>query len=134
MAATTIYAPFTRDFVMPKLRASAQAAAAQCTGGTSGTRCGMRWTENGKWDGTQGVGQQMSVLEIVQTNLIDETEGPVTNRTGGTKQGNPAAGSGGTVDPVAQQDPIETKDRVGAGILTTMVLVWIIGGIWWMIA
>ncbi|KAL9131421.1 MAG: hypothetical protein Q9217_000635 [Psora testacea] len=134
MAATTKIAPFSYDLIMPKLRASAQAAAAQCTGGPSGTKCGMKWTENGKWDGTQGVGQQMGVLEVVQSNLIDQSAGPVTNKTGGTSKGNPAAGGGATTDPVLPKDVIDTKDRAGAGILTTLVLVWVVGGIWWMVA
>ena len=134
MAATTKYAPFTHDLIMPRLRASAVAAAAQCTGGASGTKCGMKWTENGKWDGTQGVGQQMGVLEVVQANLIDQSAVPVTNTTGGTAKGNPAAGGGGTTDPVLPQGDIQTKDRAGAGIITSLVLIWVIGGVWWMIA
>ena len=134
MASATRYAPFTREVIMRRLRTSARAAAAQCAGGPSKTKCGMKWTENGKWDGTDGVGQQMGVLEVVQGNLIDQTPGPVTNRTGGTVQGNPAAGGGSTTNPVLPQDEIETKDRAGAGILTALSLVWLIGGIWWMIA
>lgn len=135
MAATTKYAPFTYDIIMPKLRASAQAAAAQCTGGDNGQKCGMIWTNNGKWDGTQGVGQQMAALSVIQANLIQQAAIPVTNSTGGTSKGNPGAGGGATgSNPVSPTSSIQTGDRAGAGILTTLVLIWLLGGIWWMIA
>ena len=78
----------------------------------------------------------MGVLEVVQGNLIEKVSGPVTNKTGGTSKGDPAAGgdgSGGS-NPILEQDIIETKDRAGAGIITTIVLVWVIGGVWWMVS
>ena len=134
LAATTKSAPFTTDLIMPLLRSSAAAAVAQCTGGNSGTMCGMKWTNNGQWDGTQGVGQQMGVLEVVQANLIEQSVAPVTNKTGGTSKGNSAAGGGANNNPAKPERPVEGKDRAGAGILTTLVLVWLVGGIWWMIA
>ena len=39
MAATTQMAPFTYDLIMPKIRASALAAAQTCTGGPNHTSC-----------------------------------------------------------------------------------------------
>lgn len=134
LTATTKLAPFTADYIMPKLRTSAVAAAAQCTGGDSGTMCGMKWTDNGKWDGTKGVGQQMGVLEAIQGNLIASVAGPVTNTTGGTSKGNAAAGGGSGGTPTIPQKTIQTSDRAGAGILTALVIIWLLGGIWWMIA
>lgn len=134
MAATTKMAPFTYDTIKPLLRASAQAAVAQCTGGQTGTMCGMIWTNNGKWDGTTGVGQQMSVLETVQTNLIQQAKAPLTNKTGGTSKGNPGGGGQTSADPTVDSTPVGTKDRAGAGILTTLVLIWLLGGLWWMVA
>ncbi|MDI1485415.1 MAG: hypothetical protein OHK93_000552 [Ramalina farinacea] len=134
MAATTKMAPFTYDTIKPLLRASAQAAVSQCTGGQSGTMCGMIWTNNGVWDGTTGVGQQMSVLETVQTNLIQQAKAPFTNKTGGTSKGNPGGGGQTSADPTQDASPIGTKDRAGAGILTTLVLIWLLGGLWWMVA
>ena len=134
LAATTKLAPFTFDTIMPLLRSSAQAAVAQCTGGASNTMCGMRWTDNGKWDGSMGVGQQMGVLEVVQANLVEQSAGPVTNSTGGTSRGDPSAGTGGTnpAKPL-NESRIKGSDRAGAGILTTLVLVGLVGGVWWMI-
>ena len=134
MAASTKYAPFMYNMVMPRLRASAIAAAQQCSGGDNGQMCGSKWTQGGNWDGTQGVGQQMGALEVIQANLIDHVVDPVSNSTGGTSKGNPAAGGDGTTNPVLKTNPIETKDRAGAGILTALVVIWLIGGVWWMIS
>lgn len=59
MAVTSLLAPWTYDTIMPKLRASATAAAGQCTGGDNGRMCGRQWYTN-VWDGSKGVGQQVS--------------------------------------------------------------------------
>lgn len=135
MAATTKLAPFTYDLIMPKLRASAAAAALQCSGGPSGETCGVKWTEGAKWDGATGVGEQMSALEVIQSNLITKVDGPVTDSTGGTSKGNPSAGSGGTSrQPGLPSNTVTKKDRVGAGLLTSLVLIGVIGGAWWIVA
>ena len=124
MASTTKLAPWTTDEIMPLLKSSAQAAAQQCDGGSDGATCGSRWWQ--AWDGSYGVGQQMSALEVVQSNLISFVSGPVGNKTGGTSQGNPSAGMGeGTVKP---PDPITTGDKAGAGVLTAFILATFLGG------
>lgn len=134
MAATTKMAPFTYDAIMTKLKTSAAAAASQCIGGTNGRTCGVLWTAGATWDGTTGVGQQMSALEVIQSNLISEVDAPVTNSTGGTSVGDPNAGS--TSDTTAAdltRSPVTTGDRVGAGFLTTFILAGVVGGCWWMV-
>jgi mannan endo-1,6-alpha-mannosidase len=83
MAASTKVAPWLYDSIKPYLAASAAAAALSCTGGDDGTTCGTRWWNNGVWDGATGVGQQMSALEVIQSNLIDKV------RSWLTKQDNP---------------------------------------------
>ena len=136
MVASTKYAPFIHDAVMTKISASATAAALQCSGGNNKQMCGMKWTNGANWDGSQGVGQQMGALAIIQANLIDQVFTPVTNKTGGTSQGNAAgggSGSKGSSDPSYLTDVIGSKDRAGAGVLTTLVLITVIGGAWWMI-
>ncbi len=130
MAATTKVAPFTHDQIMPLLATSAQAAALSCSGGAAGTTCGMRWT-TGSWDGQTGVGEQMSALEVMQSNLIDTVSGPVSQGGGGISKGDVSAGTGATV-----QGPVEritTADKAGAGILTALVLVGVLGGTWWLV-
>lgn len=134
MAATTKMAPFTYDAVMAKLNPSAAAAALQCSGGDSGRTCGLKWTDGATWDGTYGVGQEMSALEVIQSNLIGQVSGPVTNTTGGTSQGNNNAGTSSSSSTTGvSTSPVSTGDRVGAGFLTTVVLVGVLGGMWWML-
>ena len=133
MAATTKMAPFTYDTVMTKLRASATAAARQCNGGTDGVTCGIKWTQP-TWDGSFGVGEQMSALEVIQTNLISKVTGPVTNQTGGTSKGDPSAGTGGDRDPnTPHTRQIGTGDKVGASFLTAFIMAGVLGGAWWMV-
>lgn len=132
MAATTKMAPYTYDTVMGRLGPSAQAAAQQCSGGDNGRTCGLRWQDGTAWDGSYGVGQEMSALEVIQSNLIAQVTGPVTNSTGGTSQGNPAAGTSSNTDATTIA-PATTADRVGAGFLTTFVLALFLGMIGYMI-
>lgn len=134
MAATTKWAPWTSTTIMPLLNASAIAAAKQCTGGDNGQMCGLRWTDNGKWDGSTGVGQQMAAMEVTLANMITSVTAPVTNSTGGTSQGDPNAGGNdiGRTQPLSTLGPISTGDRVGAGILTALVLAGVISGVIYM--
>jgi mannan endo-1,6-alpha-mannosidase len=128
MAATTKVAPWTSDTLLGRIKTSAVAAAKTCTGGSDGNQCGMKWTTT--FDGSLGVGEQMSVLEVVQSNLAPFVDGPVTATTGGTSQGD--AGAGGNQAKTAVYDAITTADKAGAGILTTIVLITMFGGSWWM--
>lgn len=134
MAATTKWAPWTSSTIMPLLNASAIAAAKQCTGGDNGQMCGLKWTTNGEWDGSTGVGQQMAAMEVTLANMITSVTAPVTNSTGGTSEGNPNAGGTdiGRTQPQSTLKPIHTGDRVGAGILTALVLAGVICGVIYM--
>ncbi len=138
MAATTKWAPWTFDRVKTLLRNSAEAAVVQCTGGENGRMCGFKWANNsGQWDGTTGVGQQMSAIEVVLGNMIQEAKAPVTNSTGGTSTGDPNAGGGapdGSDDGRAtpggwQYQPINNGDRAGAAICTIIVLFGLLTGL-----
>jgi len=142
MAASTKVAPFLFDQVMARLRPSAAAAALQCSGGNNGRTCGLKWTEGAVWDGLSGFGEQMSALEVIQSNLIKQARGPVTNATGGTSLGNPNAGanSGGSDDydagaaaAAAALAAVTIGDKVGAGFVTTALLVGMLTAQCWMI-
>jgi len=74
MYASTQVAPFTHDTVFKYLTTSASAAAKSCSGGTGGTTCGQRWYWEA-FDGSVGVGQQMSALETIQGLLVDTPGG-----------------------------------------------------------
>lgn len=69
MAQTSILVPSTAEKVRRILRTSAEAAVKTCTGGTDGVVCGARWYL-GAWDGTLGVGQSLSVLEVIYNLLV----------------------------------------------------------------
>lgn len=135
MAATTKVAPWTYDQVMARLRPSAQAAAASCSGPRG--ECGVKWTTNGVWDGITGIGQQMSALEVIQSQLIQQVQGPVSVDTGGTSQSSPGAGTGGgaTVGPLYGEiyGP-SVGEKAGAGILTAVLGITTIGGALWMVS
>ncbi|GCB21928.1 mannan endo-1,6-alpha-mannosidase DCW1 [Aspergillus awamori] len=135
MAATTQMAPFTYDLVMPKLRASAKAAAETCTGGELQATCGLKWTDR-KWDGMDDVGIQMAALEVMQSTLISRVDPPVTQDTGGTSQGNPAGGEPGPPPapvPEGLRLEITKADRAGAGMMTVMLSMIVIGSTGWMV-
>jgi mannan endo-1,6-alpha-mannosidase len=96
--------------------------------------CGLKWTDGAVWDGTTGVGQQMSALEVIISTQIAKTQVPFTNSTGGTSVGNPNAGAGSvsTADELANK-PATPLDRAGAGILTVAVVVALVGGLVWLV-
>ncbi|KAI0398310.1 glycoside hydrolase family 76 protein [Xylariaceae sp. FL0594] len=139
MAGASQMAPFTFDILMPLVRSSAAAAALQCSGspavnlyrGDPGTACGTRWTRKGAYDGTAGVGQQMSALSAVQYTLVKKestaNQAPVTASTGGTSQGNVNAGAA-TDTKIPAPRPITTAERVAAGFATTAVLFGVLAG------
>lgn len=142
MAATTKLAPWTADVLKPIMLNSATAAAAQCSGGVNsigtgqGRQCGLRWTMNSTYDGDTGVGQQMAALQIIQGHLIDQVRGTFTNKTGGTSQGDPNAGSQqASLGPNGLAPIVVTEsDRVGAGFITFFTVLFIIGACYWMVS
>ena len=77
------------------LQKSAEGAAAQCSGGNSGTVCGSDWSTS-KWDGTQGLGQSLSALEILLANMAAiqvHTENTTTSVSTASGGGTPSSTS-----------------------------------------
>jgi mannan endo-1,6-alpha-mannosidase len=136
LAATTKSAPFTYNTIMPLLRSSATAAALQCDGTAFSNACGFKWIDGATWDGTNGIGQQMSALEVIQANLIVQANVLVTNTTGGTSVGDSSAGTGSssTGSDGITDAPVTTGEKAGAGILTFGMVSAILGGTWLMIS
>lgn len=135
MAATTKLAPWTFPTIKPLLTASAAGAMQQCSGGKTGRVCGLKWGDGAKWDGSEGLGQQMAALETIQTNLIQDVAPPVSEKNGGTSESKPDAGSS-SVNlegvrkghwPYAPQ----LKDRIGAGVLTGVLCCAVVAGSVW---
>lgn len=113
------------------------AAVKTCINGDNGRLCGLRWTEGavpaGSGDHGQfiGVGEQMAVLEIIQSNLVDRSPGWVSAVEGtGTSVGDVNAGTGDRKIEVEESfhTNIGMGDRVGAGILTALMLIGVLGG------
>jgi mannan endo-1,6-alpha-mannosidase len=133
MAATTQMAPFTFDQVLGLLTSSAKAAAAQCNGAPTGQVCGLKWYLNGTWDGTSGVGQQMAAMEVILGTLIKQTQAPLTNTTGGTSLSNPTAGyNASSVPPGAVITPATKADKVGAWLLTAIIILATVWACWFL--
>lgn len=83
LADTTLMAPHTRATVANLLETSAAAAVRACTSTNAGAarvKCGAHWYL-GHWDGTTGVGQALSVMEVVQSLLVNGTRPPAFNWT-----------------------------------------------------
>lgn len=150
MALTAQLAPFTAGTIIPLLQSSSTAAAGQCVGGNNGRMCGQQWYQSA-WDGSSGVGQQvsafqhlfspfrnanigsqMAALSVIGTNLLTPAMVPLTKNTGGNSVSDPNAGTQSpNTQPDATTKPITTSDRAGAGILTFLIIVGVIGGAWW---
>ena len=76
----------------------------------------------------------MTALSVIGANLITAEMAPLTITSGGNSKGNPGAGSGTTTAPDQERKPITTSDRAGAGILTFLVAVGVMGGSYWIIS
>ncbi|KAL1590309.1 hypothetical protein WHR41_01217 [Cladosporium halotolerans] len=137
LAVTAQLVPELADQIWPYIKASGTAAGGQCSGGDDGSTCGMKWTQT-TWDGSKGVGQQMSALSAIGSNMlrIADLKPPYTRDTGGKSEGDPNAGTdAGTPDdrPAVYTDPVTGGDKAGAGILTALVLAFTLGGSYWMV-
>ncbi|KAF3940401.1 hypothetical protein ABW19_dt0203363 [Dactylella cylindrospora] len=127
LAITTQMAPYTAEIIMPKLRTSAIAALKTCVGGYDGITCGLKWYQGdwGAWDGNYGVGEQMAVLEVTQSNLIPGMAAPFTQDFGGNSTGDPAAGGGGDnpqLNAIVDLHPPSAGQKAGAAFATLVVL------------
>ncbi|KAG7664088.1 uncharacterized protein J8A68_002412 [[Candida] subhashii] len=126
---TSILMPETAETIRPLLEASAQGAAASCSGGTDGVTCGQDWSL-GHWDGFYGLGEQTSSLEVINSLIVQQ---PLSIKTGGTNRTNYAAGTGAEDTINRNKITVTGKDKAGAGILTAVVLLILLGGGVWMV-
>lgn len=140
MANAAELCPWTRARVAAAARASAEAAVRTCTGGGGAERaCGMRWTGGGGYDGSVGLGEEMSVLSALMTLLREDEDGEEVNSVGGgiatlgtgaTSQGDPHAGE----DSRFGRKPgllkkIRQGDVIGAWFITCVI----VGSMWAMV-
>lgn len=119
LALIAVLVPSTYDQILPKLQASAEAAAASCTGMNNNT-CSVRWYQK-KWDGWNGLEEQVIATDVITSVLMMDMpdKAPVTADTGGKSSSDPNAGSGkdGSSDKLRK---ITAGDKAGASILTLL--------------
>lgn len=131
LAKTAIMAPYTKETVTKWLRTSAVAAAKACSGGTDGTACGSKWYTGG-WDGTLGVGQQLSALEVTQAlltlkrNIVpgtgsDSKPSPSSAATA-VPSATPSKGSGSSVGASPASTAAETPSAGPSSIAASSIL------------
>jgi mannan endo-1,6-alpha-mannosidase len=139
MAVTAQLVPRYHDRIFNLLAPSAKGAAGQCDGGTDTVTCGRRWNST-VWDGTYGVGEQMSALGVIQTNMMNvvSLKPPFTSDSGGSSKGDPNAGTGssGTSSSNGQAihlRPITLGDKAGAGAITAAIVLFMVGGTAWLL-
>lgn len=90
MGKTAILAPFTETTIMPLLTASAKGAAKACSGPSDGVTCGSRWYTGG-FDGSSGIGQQLSALEVTQALLVGDAPAILTGGEITIRSSNPSS-------------------------------------------
>lgn len=125
--------PDLQQSIMTNINASASAAAGSCSGGTDGHTCGLDWL-NSSYDSKYGLGEQISALSaLVNTQMLGHAK-PYSADTGGTSNGSvDASGSTGqtNTNPLADTTPITTADRAGAGVVTAVLMIFLISvGVW----
>jgi mannan endo-1,6-alpha-mannosidase len=134
LAYVTQMAPYTASQIYSYLATSATAAGATCSGTGASMVCSLQWT-TGKYDGTvKAVGEQLSVLNVLNANLVKYVNPPVTNNTGGTSQGDPNAGTSSGSSAVGTVSPATTGDKALAGVLTGTTAILLGLGGWLMIS
>jgi hypothetical protein len=70
---------------------------------------------------------------VVGANLMTPQMAPLTADNGGTSVSNPDAGATAPTFPHEDASDITTADRAGAGVLTVLVVIGMIGGAWWLV-
>lgn len=128
LAVSTQLAPHTKAQIMPLLHFSAEAASHVCTITPDGIGCGRKW-DTKKDDGLRDIGQQMTAMSIVQSNLIDSAP-PLRDAESGSSKGDPGAGGADSnfVGYPESRRTISTADRAGAWFLTVLLLIGSITG------
>ncbi|KAK6197745.1 hypothetical protein LQW54_010583 [Pestalotiopsis sp. IQ-011] len=122
MAPALIY-----DTVMPLLQTTAVAVAEHCVSHTSdfkghaGTACTFSWYDDSTYEDSTGVGEQMNAMSVMYTMLIDDSIVPYTTTTGGSSSANIDGGASSSSKYQYLRD-ITTADKVGAGIVTTLIM------------
>ncbi|KAI9708811.1 MAG: hydrolase 76 protein [Bogoriella megaspora] len=112
LAQTAKWAPFTENTITPILKASANGAAAACSGGSSND-CGLDWTK-GKYDGKTGLSQELAALHVFQANLV-KGSGDIDSSTNPTAAKPAASGPTGSSSSNSTSNPSSPGSGTGSG-------------------
>ena len=144
--------PAARDLMWSRMSTTAQAASFSCDGGRDGFTCGLNWTHSG-FDGNSGLGEQISALaafnailapdksQIYRAADLPDLYKP-SNSSGGDGQvessqgavyGYGEAGTNSTKNITARRLDLDTGDKAGAGVLTAVVVLFLIGSSAWLV-
>ncbi|XXG98872.1 hypothetical protein Hte_005202 [Hypoxylon texense] len=118
LGATMQAAPHTAAKILPVLKTSAKAAAAQCTGGDSGRLCGFHWS-TGKNDGTTGAAQQLGVLSALVSILPQQAVAAGSNSSGSGAGSSGNTGSGSQNGTESDTSDSDTPGSLGAKVSTS---------------
>lgn len=132
LAATTALVPPTYATIRPLLESSALGAAKSCTGPPSGSTCGQDWAL-GRNDGVAGLGEQIGALEVIMALSLQKSAPLLTVKTGGSNRSNVEAGINIKDETNQHLIGISGKDRAGAAIITTILLISMLGGSIWLV-
>lgn len=114
LAATVQMAPYTSSLILPKLTASAQAAAQHCGDGSS---CQLKWTDGSSGD--TGLGEAMDALAVIQSLLVGEAAPPATATPGGVASGNVTVSSNSTSSSSGSDSGTNSSSTGAASTSTT---------------
>lgn len=129
---TMVLIPEFEDDIRPYIERLARGAVSSCNGGTDGITCGTDWSK-GSWDGVFGLGEQQSALEVVLAVLAGRVPDPLTANTGGVSELVPDAGITSNQTVNRNAIAVHTKDKAGAGFITALVLILLLGASAWML-
>jgi mannan endo-1,6-alpha-mannosidase len=120
------------DFI---LQQSAKGAAKQCSGGENGTTCGSDWGRT-EWDGTSGLGEDLSALNVILGNLrlsgklatVNETAAASGSGAAGSSNGTTATGGGSGVNGSgAANGTTQSEGSASQFAVSSMVVVGAVG-------
>lgn len=142
--------PQAKNLMWDKLSTTAQAASWSCSGGYDGHTCGLNWTYSG-YDGNAGLGEQICALGAFNAILAPEkskiyraadlpelyqasnSSANQTESSQGSVYGYGDAGANSTQNVTAHKLNLDTGDKAGAGVLTAVVLLFLIGSSAWLV-
>ena len=94
------------------LQASAQGAAASCSGGDDSTLCGTDWS-TGDYDDESGLGQDLSALEVLLANIPAQRVG--TQGEAAPEAGSSSSGSSNSSSESSSESSDDGTDPAGTG-------------------